>query len=83
MERLLLIVAIATLSCCQIANIIPADKYIEPEPIAVAEEEEQYKDVWERIAKNSSFQSQEFDAITLKYINSYLENPVQFNKLLL
>ena len=83
MERLLLIVAIATLSSCQIANIIPADKYIEPEPIAVAEEEEQYKDVWERIAKNSSFQNQELDAVTLKYINSYLENPVQFNKLLL
>ena len=83
MERLLLIVAIATLSSCQIANIIPADKYTEPEPIAVTQEEMPYSDVWERIAKNSSFQNQQLDVVTLKYINNYLENPAQFNKLLL
>jgi len=83
MERLLLIVAIATLSSCQIANIIPADKYTEPEPIALTQEQAPYSDVWERIAKNSSFQNQQLDAVTLKYINNYLENPAQFNKLLL
>ena len=83
MERFLLIVAIAILSSCQIANIIPADKYTEPEPIALTQEETLYKDVWERIAKNSSFQNQQLDAVTLKYINNYLENPAQFNKLLL
>ena len=83
MERLLVIVAIATLSSCQIANIIPADKYTEPEPIALTQEQTPYSDVWERIAKNSSFQDQQLDAVTLKYINNYLENPAQFNKLLL
>ena len=39
--------------------------------------------MWARIAKNSSFQNQQLDAVTLKYINNYLENPAQFNKLLL
>ena len=39
--------------------------------------------MWERIAKNSSIQNQQLDAVTLKYINNYLENPAQFNKLLL
>jgi hypothetical protein len=83
MERLLLIVAVATLTSCQLANIIPADKYTEPEPIVVVEKETSYKDVWERIAKNSSIQNQQLDAATLKYINKYLENPSQLNKLLL
>ena len=83
MERLLLIVAIAILSSCQIANIIPADKYIEPEPIALNQEQTPYSDVWERIAKSSSIQNQQIDDLTLKYINIYLENPAQFNKLLL
>ena len=69
MERLLLIVAIATLSSCQIANIIPADQYIEPEPIAVTQKEIPYIDVWERIAKNSSIQNQQLDEVTLQYIN--------------
>ena len=83
MERFFLIVAITTLTSCQFANVIPADKYTEPEPITVTEKEIIYQDVWERIAKNSSFQNQQLDAVTLKYINNYLENPVQFNKLLL
>jgi len=84
MERFFLIVAIATLSSCQIANIIiPADKYTEPEPIPVAQEEIPYQDVWERLAKNSSIQNQQLDTETLKYINKYLENPAQFDKLIL
>ena len=83
MERFLLIFAIATLTSCQFANIIPADKYTEPEPVVVAEEEISYKDVWERIAENSSIQNQQLDAATLKYINKYLENPAQLDKLLI
>lgn len=83
MERLLLIVTIATLTSCQFASIIPADKYTEPEPIEITQEEKPYSDVWERIAENSSIQNQQLDAVTIKYINNYLENPAQFNKLLL
>ena len=83
MERFFLIVAITTLTSCQFANVIPADKYTEPEPIAVAEKEIIYQDVWERIAKNSSIQNEELDEITLQYINRYLENPAQFHKLLM
>ena len=83
MERFFLIVAITTLTSCQFANVIPADKYTEPEPIAVAEKEIIYQDVWERIAKNSSIGNEELDEITLQYINRYLENPAQFHKLLM
>ena len=83
MERLLLIVAIATLTSCQFPSIIPADKYTEPEPTELTQEEKPYSDVWERIAEKSSIQNQQLDAVTIKYINNYLENPAQFNKLLL
>ena len=83
MERFFLIVAITTLTSCQFANVIPADKYTEPEPITVTEKEIIYQDVWERIAKNSSIQNEELDEITLQYINRYLENPAQFHKLLM
>ena len=83
MERFFLIVAITTLTSCQFANVIPADKYTEPEPITVTEKEIIYQDVWERIAKNSSIGNEELDEITLQYINRYLENPAQFHKLLM
>ena len=83
MERFFLIVAITTLTSCQFANVIPADKYTEPEPITVTEKEIIYQDVWERIAVNSSIQNEELDEITLQYINRYLENPAQFHKLLM
>ena len=83
MERFFLIVAITTLTSCQFANVIPADKYTEPEPITVTEKEIIYQDVWERIAENSSIQNEELDEITLQYINRYLENPAQFHKLLM
>ena len=64
--EVILIVAIATLSSCQIANIIPADKYTEPEPIALAQEQTPYSDVWARIGKNSSFQNQQLDAVDVE-----------------
>ena len=83
MERFFLIVAITTLTSCQFANVIPADKYTEPEPITVTEKEIIYQDVWERIAENSSIGNEELDDITLQYINRYLENPAQFHKLLM
>ena len=83
MERFFLIVAITTLTSCQFANVIPADKYTEPEPITVTEKEIIYQDVWERIAENSSIGNEELDEITLQYINRYLENPAQFHKLLM
>ena len=83
MERFFLIVAITTLTSCQFANVIPADKYTEPEPITVTEKEIIYQDVWERIAENSSIENEELDEITLQYINRYLENPAQFHKLLM
>ena len=83
MERFFLIVAITTLTSCQFANVIPADKYTEPAPITVTEKEIIYQDVWERIAKNSSIGNEELDEITLQYINRYLENPAQFHKLLM
>ena len=83
MERFFLIVAITTLTSCQFANVIPADKYTEPAPITVTEKEIIYQDVWERIAENSSIGNEELDEITLQYINRYLENPAQFHKLLM
>ena len=76
MERFFLIVAITTLTSCQFANVIPADKYTEPEPITVTEKEIIYQDVWERIAENSSIGNEELDDITLQYINRYLETKI-------
>jgi len=82
MERFLLIASLAILSGCQLASLIPADLYQEPEPIIAIKSDAIYESVWDRIALNSTIQNQVLDEETLKYLNAYLASPEQLNKLL-
>jgi len=82
MERFLLIASLAILSGCQLANLIPADSYQEPEPIIAIKSDAIYESVWDRIALNSTIQNQSLDEETLQYLNAYLASPEQLNKLL-
>ena len=82
MERFLLIASLAILSGCQLASLIPADLYQEPEPMIAIKSDAIYESVWDRIALNSTIQNQVLDEETLKYLNPYLASPEQLNKLL-
>ena len=82
MERFLLIASLAILSGCQLASLIPADLYQEPEPIIAIKSDAIYESVWDRIALNSTIQNQVLDEETLQYLNAYLASPEQLKKLL-
>ena len=49
MERFFLILALASLSSCQLPSIIPADQYQEAEPMMELEAAQVYENVWQRI----------------------------------
>ena len=83
MERFFLILALASLSSCQLPSIIPADQYQEAEPMMELEAAQVYENVWQRISVNAVSQDPILDELTLKYINVYLANPEQLTKLLL
>jgi len=83
MERFFLILALASLSSCQLPSIIPADQYQEAEPMMQLEAAQVYENVWQRISVNAVSQDPILDELTLKYINVYLANPEQLTKLLL
>ena len=82
MERFFLIFSIIGLWGCQLPSMIPADKYIEPQPVETQETPIIYENVWQRIDDKSSFKNSTLDEKTLKYINSYLSNLEQFNLLI-
>ena len=82
MERFFLIFSIIRLWGCQLPSMIPADKYIEPQPVETQETPIIYENVWQRIDDKSSFKNSTLDEKTLKYINSYLSNLEQFNLLI-
>ena len=82
MERFFLIASLVILSSCQLTSLIPADLYQEPKPVIAKKLDTTYESIWERIAVNSTIQNQPLDEETLKYLNSYLSNPEQLNKLL-
>jgi len=82
MERFLLIASLAILSGCQLASLIPADLYQEPEPMIAIKSDAIYESVWDRIALNSTIQNQVLDEETLQYLNAYLASPEQLKKLL-
>ena len=54
MERFALIASLAILSSCELAGLMPADLYQEPEPIVTVKSDVAYESVWERIALNLS-----------------------------
>ena len=63
-------------------SIIQADRYIEPFPVEQSKPIPVYEDVWDRIRASSSNRQVKLEEKTLRYINAYLANPSQLEKLL-
>ena len=63
-------------------SIIQADRYIEPFPVEQSKHIPVYEDVWDRIRASSSNRQVKLEEKTLQYINAYLANPSQLEKLL-
>ena len=81
MKILLIALAILLITSCELPSIIEADQYIEPIPVNVIENIPVADNVWERI-RITSLDSQDYlDEKTIEYINSYLKDPNQLNKL--
>ena len=82
MNRFLLILVLLVASGCELPSIIQADQYIEPIPLEASEDILVYENVWDRIKDASSSEQANLDEKTLGYINTYLSNPAQLDKLL-
>ena len=82
MNRFLLILVLLVASSCELPSIIQADQYIEPIPLEASEDILVYENVWDRIKDTISSEQANLDEKTLGYINTYLANPAQLNKLL-
>ena len=82
MKRFLLILVSLVTSSCELPSIIQADQYIEPIPLEVSEDILVYENVWDRIKDASTSEQTNLDEKTLEYINAYLANPAQLDKLL-
>jgi len=82
MNRFLLIFVSLIVSGCALPSIIQADRYIEPIPLDISENTPLYESVWERIKETSISEQDNLDEKTIRYINIYLSNPAQLNKLL-
>ena len=82
MNRFFLILALLLASSCELPSIIQADQYIEPIPLEVSIDIPVYENVWDRIKDASSSEQANLDEETLRYINTYLANPAQLDKLL-
>jgi len=82
MNRFLLIFAFLAISSCEMPSIIQADRYIEPFPVEQSKPVPVYGDVWDRIRASSSNRQVKLEEKTLRYINAYLANPSQLEKLL-
>ena len=82
MNRFLLILVLLVASSCELPSIIQADQYIEPIPLEASEDIPVYENVWDRIKDASPSEQANLDEKTLGYINTYLSNPAQLDKLL-
>tara|TARA_B100000287_G_scaffold394417_1_gene408448 strand:- start:74 stop:1525 length:1452 start_codon:yes stop_codon:yes gene_type:complete len=82
MNRFLLIFVLLVSSSCELPSIIQADRYVEPIPLEAYESLPLYENIWDRIKETSSSKHTNLDEKTLQYINIYLANPTQLNKLL-
>jgi membrane-bound lytic murein transglycosylase D len=63
-------------------SIIQADRYVEPSPVEADNRAEAYASVWDRIIFSSQSEQANLDEKTLRYINAYLANPKQLDRLL-
>ena len=82
MNRFALFFVLLVSSSCELPSIIQADHYIEPAPIEISSNISDYENVWDRIKDTSSLNADNLDEKTLEYVNQYLSNPAQLDKLL-
>ena len=82
MNRFALFFVLLVSSSCELPSIIQADHYIEPAPIEISSNISDYENVWDRIKDANSLKEENLDEKTLQYVNAYLSNPVQLDKLL-
>ena len=82
MKKFLLIFILLVTSSCELPSIIQADQYVEPIPVEASKDIPTYQNVWDRITAASSNDQEHLDEKTLVYINAYLSNPNQLDKLL-
>ena len=81
MKVFLIALAILLITSCELPSIIEADRYIEPIPVNVTENVYVADNVWERIRINSQNRQELLDEKTIRYVNTYLKNPSQLDKL--
>jgi len=82
MNRFVLFFALLVSSSCELPSIIQADQYVEPIPSEVSSNVPDYESVWDRIKDANLIKEESLDEKTLQYVNAYLSNPAQLNKLL-
>ena len=82
MNRFVLFFALLVSSSCELPSIIQADQYVEPIPSEVSSNVPDYESVWDRIKDANPTKEESLDEKTLQYVNAYLSNPAQLNKLL-
>ena len=82
MNRFLFIFIFLLISSCELPSIIQADRYVEPSPVEVSKNIPAYENVWDRIRATNSSKQTDLDEKTLRYINAYLANPEQLERLL-
>lgn len=82
MNRFLLFVVLLVSSSCELPSIIQADQYVEPTPIEISSNIPDYENVWDRIKDANPIKEESLDEKTLQYVDVYLSNPVQLDKLL-
>ena len=82
MNRFVLFFVLLLCSGCELPTIIQADQYVEPAPIEISSNIPDYENVWDRIKDANSLKEENLDEKTLQYLNAYLSNPAQLDKLL-
>jgi membrane-bound lytic murein transglycosylase D len=82
MPRFLLLFVLLLASGCELPSIIQADQYLDPIPVEPSPRIPKYENVWDRIKDTSSLDADNLDDKTLEYVNQYLSNPAQLDKLL-
>ena len=82
MPKFLLFFVLLVASGCELPSIIQADQYLDPIPVEPSPRIPKYENVWDRIKDTSSLDADNLDEKTLEYVNQYLSNPAQLDKLL-
>jgi membrane-bound lytic murein transglycosylase D len=82
MPRFLLLFVLLLASGCELPSIIQADQYLDPIPVEPSPRIPNYENIWDRIKDTSSLDAVNLDDKTLEYVNQYLSNPAQLDKLL-